>query len=301
MLLPAKAIMTGSATVTAGLIGRGIMASRSPRIHEAEAEALGFHLSYSVVDFTELGRDDNLLGETVRDLAARGWLGSNVTFPFKQSVMAHCDSLSEAASKLGAVNTLVFRNGKVHGENTDWLGFTWLVEREIGPIDGQRIAQIGAGGAGSATAFALARLGAREVVLHDPAADRAEALAARLTSYFPACRFSVAGDPETAIAASQGVVNATPVGMASLPGLPFPPSLLEAGQWVADIIYFPLETKLLAAARQRGHTIANGVSMVVGQAAGAFHLFTGREPDRERMLARLETEIAAERNMGDAA
>lgn len=284
-----------------GLIGRGIGSSRSPRIHELEAEALGLALSYALIDFSELAREDAQLGETVGVLVDSGWLGSNVTFPFKQAVMAHCESLSQAAAVLGAVNTLVFRDGKVHGENTDWVGFTWLIERDIGSIAGQRIAQVGAGGAGSATAYALARLGAGEIALHDPAEGRAEELAARLAPCFPACQFTTAADPAAAISTSAGVVNATPVGMASLPGQPFAASLLEPGQWLADIIYFPLETALLAAARQRGHKVANGVSMVVGQAAEAFRLMTGHEPDRERMLARLHAEIAVERNSGETA
>jgi shikimate dehydrogenase len=212
--------------------------------------------------------------------------------------MAHCDSISEAAEALGAVNTLVFRNGAIHGENTDWLGFTWLVEREIGAVTGQRVAQVGAGGAGSATAYALARLGVGELVLQDPAEGRAAELAARLGPLFPSCTFRVADDTAKAIAGSAGVVNATPIGMASLPGVPFAPSLLEPAQWLTDVIYFPLATELLAAARGAGHRTANGISMVVGQAAEAFRLFTGHVPDRERMLARLHEEIAAERRSG---
>jgi shikimate dehydrogenase len=290
-----------ASTLQAGLIGRGIGSSRSPRIHEAEAAALGTSMNYRLIDFTALELDDAELAQIVRKHNDLGHTGSNVTFPFKQAVMSSCDTLSDAATILGAVNTLVFRDGRVRGENTDWVGFTWLIEREIGSVAANRIAQVGAGGAGSATAFALARLGASEVALHDPSPGRAKALAARLTPHFPDCRFTVWSDAAGAIAASHGVVNATPVGMASVPGLPFDPALLEPGQWLADIIYFPLETNLLGAARRSGHKVANGVSMVVGQAAEAFRLMTGLEPDRERMLARLDAEIAAERRLGDAA
>lgn len=284
----------------AGLIGRGIGSSRSPRIHEREAAALGHPLNYRLIDFTALGLDDADLETTVRALVSEGLSGCNVTFPFKQAVMACCHSLSDAAAVLGAVNTLVFRDGHVRGENTDWLGFTWLIERDIGSIAGTRIAQVGAGGAGSATAFALARLGASELALHDPMPGRALQLAERLAPHFPSCHISALPDAASAIAGSQGVVNATPVGMASVPGVPFDADLLEAGQWLADIIYFPLETKLLGAARSSGHKVANGVSMVVGQAAEALQLIAGLKPDRERMLARLGAEIIAERRTGEA-
>jgi shikimate 5-dehydrogenase len=115
-----------------------------------------------------MGWDDADLGRVVRMMADVGYSGSNVTFPFKQQVIDHCDELSDQARVLGAVNTLVFRDGKVRGENTDWIGFSWLVERAFGSIAGASVAQIGTGGAGSATALALAQLGAGEVVLFDP-------------------------------------------------------------------------------------------------------------------------------------
>jgi shikimate dehydrogenase len=290
--------MTIMTTHALALIGRGIHHSSSPAIHESEAARLGLSLTYRLVDFDRLGFPDEYLAHIVRLLAGMGYAGCNVTFPFKQQVMALCNSLSDSAAALGAVNTLCFRDGAIHGENTDWDGFAWLIERDIGPIAGQTVAQIGTGGAGSATAYALARLGAAGVGLFDPAPGRAAELAARLAPLFPDCAFSAAASPEAALASADGVVNATPVGMASLPGTPFDPRLMTARQWVADVIYFPLETELLAAARARGQKVANGVSMVVGQAAEAFRLITGAQPDREAMLDRLNAEIRAERNAG---
>jgi shikimate dehydrogenase len=281
-------------THAVSLIGRGIRHSRSPAIHEAEGHALGIPLTYRLVDFDALGLADERLDEIVRLLAGMGLSGSNVTYPFKQAIMASCDSLSEAAAALGAVNTLVFADGKIRGENTDWVGFSLLVEREFGSIAGQTVAQVGAGGAGSATAYALARLGATTVALFDPAAGRAGELAERLAPLFPQCRFIAAQSAQEAIANADGVVNATPVGMEKLPGLPFPPEAMNAGQWLADVIYVPLETELLLAARAQGQRAANGVAMVVGQAAEAMRLITGLEPDCDRMLRRLHADIAAE-------
>ena len=280
--------MSAPASITVGLIGRGIGASGSPAIHRAEARELGIALSYDIVDFDARGLPDARLGETVRSLAASGWTGCNVTHPFKQQVLAICDETSAEAEALGAVNTLTFRDGRIFGENTDWIGFSWMIERQIGPVAGTAVAQVGAGGAGSATAFALGRMGARELALYDPSRERCAALAARLAPVFPECRFIVCETPAEAICGRQGIVQSTPVGMAAHPGTPFPPALMQDGQWLADIIYFPHQTALLAAARARGIRAVNGVAMVVGQAAEAFRLFTGREPDRERMLAGLE-------------
>ncbi len=288
-------------THVAGLIGRAIQHSRSPAIHEAEAHELGLPLAYRLVDFDRLGLADARLDEVIRLLARIGFSGCNVTYPFKQQVMASCTSLGNAAAALGAVNTLVFADGEVHGENTDWLGFSWLVEREFGSVTGQRIAQIGAGGAGSATAYALARLGVSQVFLFDPSPGRVEELAAHLAPAFSTCAFVPCESAEQAIAQADGVVNATPVGMAKLPGTPFPPALMRAGQWVADIIYAPWETELLGAARRQGQNTANGAAMVVGQAAEAFRLITGEQPDSVRMLARLLDGIAFEEGQEGAA
>lgn len=277
---------------TVGLIGRGIGASRSPAIHEAAARELGIGLTYRIIDFDSLERPDSELGELVRSLVAAGWTGSNVTHPFKQQVLAICDALSDEARALGAVNTLTFGDGLVFGDNTDWIGFSWMIERQIGPVAGMKVAQIGAGGAGSATAFALGRMGVRELAIFDPSSERCDALLARLAPVFPECRFLVCDTAAEAISGRSGIVQSTPVGMAAHPGVPFQPELMEGGQWLADIIYFPRETTLLAAARVKGMRAVNGVAMVIGQAAEAFRLFTGQMPDRERMLLSLEREDA---------
>lgn len=281
-------------THVVGLIGRAIQQSRSPAIHEAEAGELALPLAYRLVDFDALGLADARLDEVVRLLAGMGFSGCNVTYPFKQQVMASCTSLGDAAATLGAVNTLVFADGKVHGENTDWLGFSWLVERQFGAVAGQRIAQIGAGGAGSATAYALARLGVSQVLLFDPTPGRAAELAIRLTPAFSTCSFVPCESAEQAINKADGVVNATPVGMAKLPGSPFVPTLMHSSQWLADVIYTPWETELLRAARRQGQNTANGAAMVVGQAAEAFRLITCVQPDSARMMKGLLAAIASE-------
>ena len=283
-----------SPTLT-GLIGRSIGASRSPAIHEGAASALGASLAYRLVDFQALGWADDELPRAIAMLRQLGFAGCNVTYPFKQQALACCDTLGREAELMGAVNTLVFAEGKVHGENTDWRGFSWLVSREIGDIAGASVAQVGAGGAGAATTLALARSKVAEIALYDPEIERAETLATRLSPHFPEVRFICPPDAETAIKGRDGIVNATPVGMAAVPGTPFAPELMSPGQWLADIIYFPLETELLRHARLNGQRVTNGISMVVGQAAEAFHLFTGQVPDRDQMLERLLNEISDEK------
>ena len=275
-------------TYAVGLIGRGISSSRSPAIHETEALELGIPLVYRTVDFDRLGRPDSDLEAVIRVLVAIGWAGCNVTHPYKQAVLPLCDTLSEEARALGAVNTLIFRNGLIHGDNTDWTGFSWLIERQIGAITGGRIAQIGAGGAGSATAYALARLGVSEVAVFDPVTDRAHALSHRLAALFPQCRIVVSASPREAIGGRDGIVQTTPVGMDTHPGVPFDPELMAPTQWLVDIIYFPLETPLLRAARARGLRAVKGICMVAGQAADAFGLLTGYAADRERILLHIQ-------------
>ncbi len=284
----------------AGLIGRGIQRSRSPAIFEAEAHELGLPLAYRLVDFDSIALADARLDELVRLLAGMGFSGCNVTYPFKQQVMASCTSLGDAAAALGAVNTLVFADRAVHGENTDWLGFSWLVEREFGSIAGQRIAQIGAGGAGSATAYALARLGVAHVCLFDPTPGRAAELAARLTPLFSATAFIPCESAQQAISKADGVVHTSPVGMEKLPGTPFPPALMRPDQWLADIIYVPWETQLLDTARRQGQNAANGAAMLIGQAAASFRMITGLQPDLERMTTRLANTGISEGNSAHA-
>lgn len=286
---------TSPSSHVVALLGRGIGESRSPGIHEAEAREHGLPLAYRLADFEALGWENDELARTVRQFATMGFSGCNVTYPFKQQVVDLCDSLGEDARHLQAVNTLVFRDGRIHGENTDLAGFCWLVERDIGDIRGARVAQVGTGGAGSATAYGLARLGAAEVALFDPAMERAALLAARYGGIFPETRFIACSSAQQAVAGRDGVVNATPVGMASVPGTPFDPALMSASQWCVDIVYFPLETPLLAHARRNGQRVANGVSMVIGQAAEALRLFTDIAPDRGRMYDRLTAAIARQR------
>jgi len=267
---------TGAADLRMGLVGRGIQLSRTPAMHEAEAEAQGLSCSYVLLD-TDAGTDGPLAG--ILDMAeGEGFAGLNVTFPYKQEVIPHLDSLSDAASRIGAVNTVVFRDGKRFGHNTDFWGFSESLRQGLPGAGMDTVLLVGAGGAGAALAHALCDLGVRQLLITDTRAGAAKALAASVGP-----RVAGADDVATAAAEADGIVNATPMGMAKLPGTAIDTALLEPRHWVADIVYFPLETALLRAARKRGCRTLSGEGMAVYQAVRAFELFTGRPADAGRM------------------
>lgn len=276
---------TVSDPIRVGLIGSGIQASRSPRMHMEEADALGMRLQYELLDLEQLGGPGAL--EALLDrLEDAGFAGVNITHPCKQSVLAHLDELSSEARLIGAVNTVVFTGGRRVGHNTDWIGFAESMRRGLPGAAVPAVTQLGAGGAGCAVAYALLTIGTGSLRIYDVSAARAQELCARLAGRFGAGRLTAIRDPGEGLERSDGLVNATPVGMRSYPGLPLPQSLLRPSLWVADIVYFPLETELLKAARRAGCRTLDGGTMAVLQAAAAFRLFTGAEPDAQRMLAR---------------
>lgn len=276
---------TAMGPIRVGLIGSGIQASRSPAMHMEEAAALGLRLQYELFDLDRLGGAEALEGLLGR-LESEGYAGVNITHPCKQSVLAHLDELSSEARLIGAVNTVVFAAGRRVGHNTDWVGFAESLRRGLPGASLARVTQLGAGGAGCATIYALLRSGAGRVSVYDLDAARARELCARFAEHFGPGKVAATRHVETALEDSEGLVNATPVGMRSYPGLPLPRSLLRPSLWVADIVYFPLETELLESARRVGCRTLDGGMMAVLQAAAAFRLFTGAEPDIERMLAR---------------
>ncbi|MGB6117799.1 MAG: shikimate dehydrogenase [Mesorhizobium sp.] len=272
--------------VLVGLIGRGIQLSRSPAMHEREASRLGLSCAYVLIDFDALELSDEDLQETLDAVAARGFNGVNVTYPFKQAIMPLLDDVAEDAKAIGAVNTVVFGERKT-GHNTDCWGYAQSFRAAMNGATLERVAMFGAGGAGSAVGYALIELGARHVSVVDPDLARAEALALRFANAGVATLAAI-GSAEDALAAADGVVNTTPVGMAKHPGAPFDIGLLRPSQWVSDVIYFPQETELLRAARALGCRTLPGIGMAIGQAARAFELFTGRSADMAAMAGHFE-------------
>lgn len=268
----------------AGLIGTGIQASLTPAMHMAEAQSQGFAYRYDLLDLVLLGGGIERLSRLIEGAEADGFVGLNITHPCKQAVIPLLDALSDDAATLGAVNTVVLHDGKRHGHNTDWWGFAEAFRRRLPDADLGHVVQLGAGGAGAATVYAILMLGAEAVTVFDPDVRRAGALAAAMQRTFPKARISFNAGLSATMAEATGLVHSTPTGMVNYPGLPLDANLLDARQWVAEVVYFPLETALLAEARRRGCRVVDGGGMAVFQAVGAFRLFTGREADAERMM-----------------
>ncbi|MNZ20741.1 Quinate/shikimate dehydrogenase [compost metagenome] len=277
--------MTQTSSILAGLIGAGIQGSRTPAMHEHEGDAQGIRYLYRLIDLDQLGVTSAALPELLDAAQRLGFTGLNITFPCKQAIIPLLDELSPEARGIGAVNTVVFENGKRIGHNTDCLGFAEGLRRGLPNVARERVVQMGAGGAGAAVAHALLQDGVQQLTIFDVEPARAAELAANLNASFGAGRAQAGSDLPAAMAEAQGLVNTTPVGMAKLPGLPLPAELLRADLWVAEIIYFPLETELLRAARALGCQTLDGGKMAVFQAVKAFELFTGRAADAERMMA----------------
>jgi len=253
-------------------------------LHEREAQAQGSRLAYLLFDFAELRLAESDLPRVLDALELLSFAGVNVTHPYKQAIIEHLDEISNDAEHIGAVNTVAFRNGRKTGYNTDAAGFEAAFGQTLDGVALEAVVQIGAGGAGSATAYALLRLGAREVMVHDREEQRAKELVDRMSRHFDPSRIVVCTDLRESMAYCDGVVNATPMGMAAYPGLPVPEDSLRREMWVADIVYYPLETALLAAARRTGCRVMDGSGMAVWQAAGAYEIFTGRAAQPDRML-----------------
>ncbi|MBD0275475.1 MAG: shikimate dehydrogenase [Acetobacteraceae bacterium] len=276
-----------------GLIGAGIGASLTPALHERECAEQGLRSIYRLLDLERLGLNAGALPELLKAAEWTGFAGLNITHPCKQAVIPLLHELSEDARALGAVNTVVLRDGKRIGHNTDWWGFAEGFRRGLPDARRDRVVQIGAGGAGSAVAHALLTLGAGRLSVFDVDAARAEAVADALCARFGEGRAVAGTGLPAAMAEADGVVNCTPVGMAKYPGLPLPAELLRPSHWVAEIVYFPLETELLRTARALGCATLDGGRMAVFQAVSAFREFTGLEPDAKRMLRHFGELLAA--------
>lgn len=276
-----------------GLVGAGIQRSLTPAMHEAEGAAQGLRVHYQLIDLDRARGSADLLPTLLEAARVMGFAGLNITFPCKQAVIPLLDELSDEAAAMGAVNTVVFRDGRAIGHNTDGWGWRWGFERTLPGADLSRVVLLGAGGAGSAIAHALLRMGTPELVVVDADASRASQLARDLGACHGVGRVRPESDPARALAGATGLVHATPTGMDKLPGMPLPAQLLHPRMWVSEIVYFPLHTQLLHAAASVGCRTVDGGTMAVGQAVGAFRLFTGLEPDAARMDAHFRALVGA--------
>ena len=267
-----------------GLIGAGIGTSLSPALHEHEASASASLRLPRARPRRARGRAAGI-GDLLEQAREAGFDGLNVTHPCKQLVLEHLDELTDEAAALGAVNTVVLRDGRAIGDNTDGTGFAESFRRGLPGAALSRALLIGAGGAGAAVAHALLGLGCERLEVLDTDRERAGRLVAALVRRFGTERASVAEALEPALGHVDGVVNATPTGMVGHGGTPAPKHLLRAGCGSPTSSTGRWRPSCCAPRAPRGCRTLDGGGMVVLQAAGSFERFTGAKPDRERMLA----------------
>jgi shikimate dehydrogenase len=268
-----------------GLIGAGIQRSLSPALQEEEARQHGLRLHYQLIDLAAAGAGTDALPGLIQAVRIMGFSGLNITYPCKQLVIPLLDDLSEEARAIGAVNTIVREGERLVGYNTDSLGWAWGFKRALPKADLSRVVLLGAGGAGAAVGYAALGLGVSELSIFDVDPSRAAALASSLGVQFPNKKIVPSANLKSALSSATGLIHCTPIGMLGHPGMPLDEKLLRPAMWVSEIVYVPIETELLKAARRAGCATADGGHMNVGQAIRGFKLFTGRDADAARMDA----------------
>jgi shikimate dehydrogenase len=266
-----------------GLIGAGIQRSLTPAMQEEEARHHGLRLHYQLIDLQASASGVKALPMLLQAARVIGFTGLNITYPCKQAILPLLDELSPQAREMGAVNTVVLREGRWVGHNTDGSGWAWGFRRALPDADLSCVVLLGAGGAGSAIAHAALHQGVQRLRLVDAEPSRARALAQELTASHAEAQVEVFEDSAAALAGASGLIHATPMGMDKMPGLPLPAAQLRPSLWVSEVVYFPIDTPLLQAARAMGCRTVDGGTMAVGQAIGAFRLFTGLEADAQRV------------------
>ncbi|WP_426325601.1 shikimate dehydrogenase [Microbacterium sp. E-13] len=279
-----------------GLVGTGVTPSLTPALHMAEARALGLDYVYRTIDLTSLSLAPDQLPDILTWARRLGFDALNITHPCKRLVVEYLDRIDPLAEALGSVNTVLFTDSGLVGYNTDTTGFETAFRTGLPGASVEHVTMLGAGGAGSAVADALLRVGSRRLTIVDLDGARAEELAADLSR-----RHGVEVGHATTealprlLAESSGLVHCTPTGMKEHPGTPFSPDLLRPDLWVADIVYRPLDTALLRAAGEVGCATLDGGRMAVHQAADAFRLITGQQPDPDRIIRHFHDLVAPNR------
>ena len=259
------------------LIGQPVGHSVSPAMQNAGFRSVGLDWSYELLETTPAE-----LAGAVAGLRADDCAGANVTIPHKQAIVERLDGVTPRARAIAAVNTVVKKDGKLIGDNTDGYGFAQgLREASVDPHN-KRVAILGAGGAARAAAVTLAEAGAERITLLNRSMPRVQALAEFLRASFPAVAIGV--NDESALSAAQLIVNATPVGMWPYEDESPLRSAFPAGAVAIELVYRPLETRFLRQAAQAGAQTVDGLGMLVHQGAAAFKLWTGRDAPVDLML-----------------
>jgi shikimate dehydrogenase len=274
-----------------GLIGLNIMKSLSPAMHQAEGVQHGLNVFYHLIDLanfdqsahSSLSAGNDPLPNLFHTAQQMGFAGLNITYPCKQAVIPLIDEVSPDAASIGAVNTVVFKNGKSYGYNTDCSGYSIALKEKLGTRPLGRVVLVGAGGAGAAVAHGIMALGATHLTLVDTDVTKAQALAVNIMIHYGADKAAALTDAKDALEQADGLVNATPIGMAGIGGMCVPAEWIQSKHWVSDVVYSPLVTPMLQVAQDKGCTTIGGDGMNLWQAVKAFELFTGKTGDVMRM------------------
>ncbi|WFE76169.1 shikimate dehydrogenase [Roseinatronobacter sp. S2] len=270
-----------------GLIGDNIAASRSPLLHVLAGRQNGKRVQYDRLVPAALGLD---FAAVFAGAAAQGYRGLNITYPYKEKVVAHVTVADPQVRAVGAVNTVLFGPDGPMGHNTDYSGFIAAYRGLRGDAPTGAVLMIGTGGVGRAVAFGLVALGVQDLRLVDRDRAKASALAADLQRAAPQLSVQIADCAETAASGAQGVVNCTPVGMVGYGGTPLARSALAGTQWVFDAVYTPAQTQFLTDARAQGAQVLSGWELFFWQGVQAWALFSdGLGLD----LARLRADLLA--------
>lgn len=273
-----------------GLIGDNIAASRSPLLHRLAGRQNSMVVAYDRLVPPKLGQSFDAVFD---GCAEGGFHGINVTYPYKEKVVARVVIDDPLVRGIGAVNTVVFGLDGPRGHNTDYSGFVSAYRRVRGDEAPGICCMIGAGGVGRAVAFGLLALGAEEIRLIDRDLTRANALADDLRAASKAVSVTVGNNAEAAAQGAQGLLNCTPVGMDGLEGTPLDRAAMKQGTWAFDAVYTPVNTQFLSDARDKGLQVISGYELFVYQGVHAWALFAGKPLDETRLRADLIAEGAA--------
>ena len=271
--------------VRLGLIGDNIARSRSPLLHRLAGRLCGLDVSYDLLVPRDMGGDFDAVFDACR---AGGLRGVNVTYPYKETVVARVQ-VGERARRIGSVNTVVFDERGPVGHNTDHSGFLAAYRSAFGTMSPGRVALVGAGGVGKAVAFGLVALGAQEIAIIDRDAARAKGLVkAIMAAPQGSASALVADDVCEAVRDADGIVNCTPLGMVGHAGSAIPLDLLGAQRWAFEAVYTPVDTAFKLASEATGVKVLSGYELFFHQGVDAFRIFTGLSPDPDalrRLLA----------------
>ena len=271
------------------LVGYPVEHSMSPAMHNAAFKALGLDAEYRLAPVKP-----EQLEEFIDKLREGEVMGASVTIPHKVEVMRHLDHVDETARAIGAVNTIVHREGRLYGYNTDSTGGVGALMEEYGSLEGRNVTILGAGGASRAITYQVSRVDCKVMVLNR-SVERARNLVDDLRSQTSAeLRYGGLTQLPGVIDDTDVLINTTSVGMSpNVSDSPVPEGLLHGGLFVYDVVYNPVKTRLLRDAEAKGAGTLSGVKMLVYQGAEAFRMWTGVEPPVELMQRVVEEKLGA--------